>query len=57
VSYLRIRQIDGWTEPSVQDLRQLIVQHGGIFHAYLDRKALVYAPCYPSKSQDISSDN
>ncbi|OJT06249.1 DNA repair protein REV1 [Trametes pubescens] len=33
--------INGWTEPSVQDLRQMIVQHGGIFHAYLDKKSLV----------------
>ncbi|KAL4254400.1 DNA polymerase type-Y family protein [Abortiporus biennis] len=33
--------INGWTEPSVQDLRQLIVQHGGIYHAYLDKKSLV----------------
>ncbi|KAF4614910.1 hypothetical protein D9613_003349 [Agrocybe pediades] len=33
--------INGWTKPSVQDLRQLIVQHGGIFHAYLDKKAMV----------------
>ncbi|KAF8955572.1 hypothetical protein BDZ97DRAFT_279612 [Flammula alnicola] len=33
--------INGWTRPSVQDLRQLIVQHGGIFQAYLDRKAIV----------------
>lgn len=38
----RCIQIDGWTDPSVQDLRQLVVQHGGEFHAYLDRKALVY---------------
>ncbi|KZT24009.1 DNA repair protein [Neolentinus lepideus HHB14362 ss-1] len=33
--------INGWTEPSVQDLRQLIIQHGGVFHPYLDRKSLV----------------
>lgn len=33
--------INGWTEPSVQDLRKLIVEHGGVFHAYLDRKTLV----------------
>ncbi|OCH85466.1 DNA repair protein [Obba rivulosa] len=33
--------INGWTEPSVQDLRQLIIQHGGIYHAYLDKKGLV----------------
>ena len=37
-----VHQIDGWTQPSVQDLRQLIVKHGGTFHAYLDRKAIVY---------------
>ena len=34
-------QINGWTEPSVQDLRKMIIQHGGIFHAYLDKKSLV----------------
>ncbi|GJE88079.1 DNA repair protein [Phanerochaete sordida] len=33
--------INGWTQPSVQDLRQLIIQHGGVFHAYLDKKSLV----------------
>ncbi|KAI0657169.1 hypothetical protein C8Q70DRAFT_920218 [Cubamyces menziesii] len=33
--------INGWTEPSVQDLRQMIIQHGGIFHPYLDKKSLV----------------
>ncbi|KIP07473.1 hypothetical protein PHLGIDRAFT_29976 [Phlebiopsis gigantea 11061_1 CR5-6] len=33
--------INGWTEPSVQDLRQLIIQYGGIYHAYLDKKSLV----------------
>ncbi|KAI0355132.1 hypothetical protein OH77DRAFT_1504410 [Trametes cingulata] len=33
--------INGWTEPSVQDLRQMIIQHGGIYHAYLDKKSLV----------------
>ena len=37
-----LQQINGWTEPSVQDLRKMIVQHGGIFHAYLDKKSLVY---------------
>lgn len=39
-------QINGWTEPSVQDLRELILQHGGIFHAYLDKKSLVYAALF-----------
>ncbi|TFK84014.1 DNA repair protein [Polyporus arcularius HHB13444] len=33
--------INGWTEPPVQDLRKMIVQHGGIFHPYLDKKSLV----------------
>ncbi|KAF9533654.1 hypothetical protein CPB83DRAFT_873629 [Crepidotus variabilis] len=33
--------INGWTKPSVQDLRQLIVQHGGIFQPYLVNKGLV----------------
>ncbi|EKM56092.1 uncharacterized protein PHACADRAFT_174265 [Phanerochaete carnosa HHB-10118-sp] len=33
--------INGWTQPSVQDLRQLIIQHDGIYHAYLDKKSLV----------------
>ncbi|PFH52489.1 hypothetical protein AMATHDRAFT_2207 [Amanita thiersii Skay4041] len=33
--------INGWTQPSVQDLRQLIVKHGGVFQPYLDRKAIV----------------
>ncbi|OSX56265.1 hypothetical protein POSPLADRAFT_1186762 [Postia placenta MAD-698-R-SB12] len=33
--------INGWTEPSVQDLRQLIVRYGGIYHPYLDKKGLV----------------
>ncbi|TFK20124.1 DNA repair protein [Coprinopsis marcescibilis] len=33
--------INGWTQPSVQDLRSLIVQHGGVYQPYLDRKSLV----------------
>ncbi|THH30823.1 hypothetical protein EUX98_g3369 [Antrodiella citrinella] len=33
--------INGYTTPSVQELRKLIVQHGGIFHAYLDKKSIV----------------
>ncbi|KAF4609103.1 deoxycytidyl transferase [Pleurotus pulmonarius] len=33
--------INGYTDPSVQVLRELIVQHGGIYHPYLDKKALV----------------
>lgn len=38
---LTVHQINGWTYPSVQDLRKLIVKHGGEYHAYLDRKSLV----------------
>ncbi|EAU81859.1 REV1 [Coprinopsis cinerea okayama7 len=33
--------INGWTQPSVQDLRQLIIQHGGVFQPYLDKKSIV----------------
>ncbi|KAG2132867.1 uncharacterized protein EDB93DRAFT_1093611 [Suillus bovinus] len=33
--------INGWTNPSVQDLRQLIVTHGGVFQPYLDKKSSV----------------
>lgn len=33
--------INGWTNPSVQDLRQLIVAHGCVFQPYLDKKSLV----------------
>ncbi|KAK0200352.1 hypothetical protein DFS33DRAFT_1387562 [Desarmillaria ectypa] len=33
--------INGWTQPSVQELRQLIVKHGGVFQPYLDKKAIV----------------
>lgn len=33
--------INGWTQPSVQDLRKLIVKHGGVFQPYLDKKGLV----------------
>ncbi|KAH7928136.1 DNA repair protein [Leucogyrophana mollusca] len=33
--------INGFTTPSVQDLRQLIVKHGGVFQPYLDKKSLV----------------
>ncbi|KAL1749014.1 hypothetical protein HDZ31DRAFT_28605 [Schizophyllum fasciatum] len=33
--------INGWTQPSVQDLRKLIVEHGGVFQPYLDKKAIV----------------
>ncbi|KAI0062098.1 DNA repair protein [Artomyces pyxidatus] len=33
--------INGWTEPSVQDLRKLIVDNGGVFQPYLDKKGIV----------------
>ncbi|KAK0187197.1 hypothetical protein F5146DRAFT_766832 [Armillaria mellea] len=33
--------INGWTQPSVQELRQLIVKHGGVFQPYLVKKAMV----------------
>ncbi|KAJ7590708.1 hypothetical protein C8J56DRAFT_540169 [Mycena floridula] len=33
--------INGWTQPSVQDLRSLIVKHGGVFQPYLVQKGLV----------------
>ncbi|KAG7442234.1 DNA repair protein [Guyanagaster necrorhizus] len=33
--------INGWTQPSVQELRQLIVKHGGVFQPYLDKKSIV----------------
>ncbi|PBK98552.1 DNA repair protein [Armillaria gallica] len=33
--------INGWTQPSVQELRQLIVKHGGVFQPYLVKKAIV----------------
>ncbi|KAG8737367.1 deoxycytidyl transferase [Ceratobasidium sp. 414] len=33
--------ITGRTNPSLQVLRALIIQHGGEFHAYLDRKEMV----------------
>ncbi|KAF9026965.1 DNA repair protein [Hymenopellis radicata] len=33
--------INGWTSPSVQVLRELIVSHGGVFQPYLVNKGLV----------------
>ncbi|KZS98859.1 DNA repair protein [Sistotremastrum niveocremeum HHB9708] len=33
--------INGRTEPSVQDLRKLIIQHGGEYHAFLDRHSMI----------------
>ncbi|KAK7688879.1 hypothetical protein QCA50_007570 [Cerrena zonata] len=49
--------INGWTEPSVQDLRQLIIKYGGIYHPYLDKKGLVthIITCYltPNKIKEF----
>ncbi|KAJ6620397.1 hypothetical protein B0H10DRAFT_2207916 [Mycena sp. CBHHK59/15] len=33
--------VNGWTNPSVQELRTLLVQHGGIFQPYLNKKSIV----------------
>ncbi|KAG6915303.1 hypothetical protein DXG01_012226 [Tephrocybe rancida] len=33
--------INGYTQPSVQDLRKLIVKYGGVFRPYLDKKSIV----------------
>ncbi|KAL4075336.1 hypothetical protein V8B97DRAFT_1867717 [Scleroderma yunnanense] len=33
--------INGWTKPSVQELRKLIIKHGGVFQPYLDKKSIV----------------
>ncbi|KIK81331.1 hypothetical protein PAXRUDRAFT_156343 [Paxillus rubicundulus Ve08.2h10] len=33
--------VNGWTRPSVQDLRKLLIQHGGVFQPYLDKRSLV----------------
>ncbi|KAJ7118629.1 hypothetical protein C8R43DRAFT_1099174 [Mycena crocata] len=33
--------VNGWTSPSIQVLRALLVQHGGIFRPYLDNKSIV----------------
>lgn len=33
--------INGWTDPSVQELRKMIVEHGGAYRAYIDKKTLV----------------
>lgn len=43
--YLYNIQINGLTVPSVQDLRALIVRHGGVFQAYLVKKSLVSVDC------------
>lgn len=34
-------QVNGWTKPSVQELRKLIVENGGIYQPYLDKKSIV----------------
>lgn len=41
-----IKQINGYTDPSVQDLRALIVKHGGIYHPYLDSKLTMYVRAF-----------
>ncbi|KAF8553775.1 DNA repair protein [Imleria badia] len=33
--------VNGWTKPSVQDIRRLLVQHSGVFQPYLDKKSIV----------------
>ncbi|KAF5386916.1 hypothetical protein D9615_002002 [Tricholomella constricta] len=33
--------INGYTQPSTQDLRTLITKHGGVFQPYLDKKSIV----------------
>ncbi|KAH0830228.1 hypothetical protein J3R83DRAFT_1587 [Lanmaoa asiatica] len=33
--------VNGWTQPSVQDIRRLLLQHGGVFQPYLDKKSIV----------------
>ncbi|KAK7033220.1 DNA repair protein [Favolaschia claudopus] len=33
--------VNGWTEPSVQELRSLMVRHGGTFEPYLDKHSIV----------------
>ena len=33
--------VNGYTNPSLQELRTLIVEHGGTFQQYIDRKSLV----------------
>ncbi|KAJ7928918.1 hypothetical protein B0H13DRAFT_2228851 [Mycena leptocephala] len=31
--------VNGWTSPSVQEIRSLLVRNGGVFEPYLDRKS------------------
>ncbi|KAG9010517.1 deoxycytidyl transferase [Tulasnella sp. JGI-2019a] len=33
--------VNGFTDPPFQVLREMLMAHGGIFHAYLDKKSLV----------------
>ncbi|KAJ7773410.1 hypothetical protein B0H16DRAFT_1714296 [Mycena metata] len=33
--------VNGWTSPSVQELKALLVVNGGVFEPYLDKKSLV----------------
>lgn len=35
-------KVNGFTDPPFQELREMIMAHGGVFHAYLDRKSMVY---------------
>jgi DNA repair protein REV1 len=39
-TFTHLRQINGYTEPSNQTLRQLILKHGGVYQPYLDQKAI-----------------
>jgi hypothetical protein len=33
--------VNGYVEPSLQELREMFLKHGGMYHAYLDKKSLV----------------
>ncbi|KAJ6508013.1 hypothetical protein C8R47DRAFT_1209023 [Mycena vitilis] len=33
--------VNGWTSPSIQEIRALLVRNGGVFEPYLDKKSLV----------------
>ncbi|KAG8907971.1 deoxycytidyl transferase, partial [Tulasnella sp. 417] len=33
--------VNGFTDPPLQDLREMMTAYGGVFHAYLDRKSMV----------------
>ena len=34
----KLSQVNGYTKPSIQELRVMIVEHGGVFQPYLDNK-------------------